>query len=720
MTYYSITSLINFLVSFGLGFFILTRREKTRLHKLVAFFCFAIFFWSFFYFLWQITETKEYALWFTRLLMVGAILAPVAYCKVVLAFLDLEQVHARLVRVSYILTGFFLILLPTKLMVLKIEAVPGFEFWPKPGLFFIPFLVFFFSLTFFSIYLTAKSVLNEKSSYKSRQARLMLLGIALTFIGGSTNYFLWFDINIPPYGNILACSYVILTTYAILRHQLMDIKVVLRKYSVYFVSLFSVIALAGLFQYGYKTILGISNFYIDIIITGLAVSIFPVLRSYYYRFANTYLFTSLYDTKQVISKLSEKLRSTLETEEIYRTLSDTIQNALHIRSIGLLTYDHDKEEYSIAQCEREETCNPVVQKLNKKFVDYLVTHDRPILTAEIDDRFAVLKRLLAPSTEVLVPLNLKGKHIGLMLIGQKEASDSFDDEDVSLLKIVGSQTAIALENALLYGEAQHFNEVLKQRIARATKQLRSQNEKLKELDEMKTEFISIASHQLRTPLTATKWALDFLLKGADGKINPKQRESLSELSVMNVRLITLVNELLNISRIDEGRVKVEPKPTSITKVVKEILAEFMPIIRKKGIILQEHYDTVPLIKLDAGVIGKALSNVLSNGIKYNTDGKHLWVEVAKHKDDVAIIVKDEGIGIPTKEQDHLFQKFYRASNAMTSNTEGTGFGLYIAKSAIELSGGSISFESKEGVGTTFTVFVPLKGSRARKGEKSLA
>lgn len=261
---------------------------------------------------------------------------------------------------------------------------------------------------------------------------------------------------------------------------------------------------------------------------------------------------------------------------------------------------------------------------------------------------------------------------------------------------------------------------LNQQLNSATAQLQVQNEALKGLDKAKSEFISVASHQLRTPLTATKWALEFLATGEKGRLSKDQKETVGELQEENGKLVRLVNELLNVSRLEENRVAIQPVPCDFTKIVKDIVHEFHPIAEHKKLKVIEKYDTLPLINLDAAVLGKAIHNIISNGIKYNRDGKKLTVTITKEGGNASLTVKDEGIGIPKAEQDKLFQKFYRASNAASSNTEGSGLGLYIVKSAIELSGGTVRFESLEGKGTTFFVTLPLSGSKSIEGEKSLA
>ncbi len=258
------------------------------------------------------------------------------------------------------------------------------------------------------------------------------------------------------------------------------------------------------------------------------------------------------------------------------------------------------------------------------------------------------------------------------------------------------------------------------RLAEVSEKLRLQNEELKKLDQLKTEFISVASHQLRTPLTAMRWGLEFLSSGKKGKLTKGEKETIDDLTQTNNRLIKLVNELLNISRIDEGRLRVDPKPTDLVALIQSCFNDFNPLIEQKKLKLIEHYDKLPKINLDETVISKAFINLFSNAIKYSRDKKTLTVQLKVEKPNVILSIQDEGIGIPIKDQENLFKKFYRAANAVTHQTEGNGLGLYIAKSAIEISGGKIWFESQENIGTTFYISLPLTGSKPVKGEKSLS
>ncbi len=245
--------------------------------------------------------------------------------------------------------------------------------------------------------------------------------------------------------------------------------------------------------------------------------------------------------------------------------------------------------------------------------------------------------------------------------------------------------------------------------------------KLREVDRMKTEFISLASHQLRTPLSAMKWFLEMFQTGDLGALTKEQVDAIDNLNRSNERMIQLVNSLLNISRIESGRISIEPEIIDMKVLIGAIVEDMKKIFDvKKQVLTVSFSEGLPKINIDPKLTRELISNLLTNANKYTDEGGSVTVVVSFDKTDMKIEVKDSGFGIPESEKDKIFGRFYRASNIIKKVTDGTGLGLYLCKIIIDSSGGKIGFESEENNGSTFWFTIPLSGVAPKIGVVSLS
>ncbi len=239
--------------------------------------------------------------------------------------------------------------------------------------------------------------------------------------------------------------------------------------------------------------------------------------------------------------------------------------------------------------------------------------------------------------------------------------------------------------------------------------LTREREKLLALNASKDEFISLASHQLRTPATIVKQYLNMILDGYAGAISPELREMIQKANESNDRQIEIVDDLLRVARLDAGKIKLVKSVTGIIPLVQEVVTEHLTIIEERKQTTAINYNESGIsAMIDRSRMKMVLENLLDNASKYSPEGKKITITVTKRTDAVAIAIKDEGVGIDEEDMPKLFRKFSRLNNSLSVAVGGTGLGLYWAKRIVTLHGGMIDVRSKPGAGSVFTVVLPGK------------
>lgn len=232
----------------------------------------------------------------------------------------------------------------------------------------------------------------------------------------------------------------------------------------------------------------------------------------------------------------------------------------------------------------------------------------------------------------------------------------------------------------------------------------------REMERTKTEFVSLAAHQLRTPLAAIKWSTQMLLGGDAGELTDEQKTFLDKTYQSTERMINLINDLLNITRIEEGRYLYQPTFQQLSTIVKSMVESYQDLAKQKNVKLEIKLKQkeIPRVLVDEEKIRLAVQNLVENAIHYTSQGGRVTVSVSHDTREVRFQVQDTGMGIPENQKARVFEKFFRASNAKTVDTEGSGLGLYLVNNIVAAHGGKVWFESEEGKGSTFAFTLPVR------------
>jgi len=330
-------------------------------------------------------------------------------------------------------------------------------------------------------------------------------------------------------------------------------------------------------------------------------------------------------------------------------------------------------------------------------IDRETIHIHDLAEVPEDELLARGPRLRGTRTMLVTPLLRDGVVIGAISIRRLEVRP-FTDKQIALLKTFADQAVIAIENVRLFQEIQDKN-----------KALAVANERLEELDKLKSDFVSNVSHELRTPLTAIKGSADNMLDGLTGPLNEKQTRYLTRIKANTDRLARLINDILDLSRIETGRVELHLASLRLVPLAQEVTDHLVPVAAAKNISVEvAASDTGVTAWADRDKVTQVLTNLIGNDVKFTpSDGKVTVAIERKGEEWVELSVADTGPGIPREESQRIFDKFYQIAEGATS-TKGTGLGLAISKGLIELHGGQIWVESEVDKGSTFFFTLPAQ------------
>ncbi len=535
----------------------------------------------------------------------------------------------------------------------------------------------------------------------------IVTGIVLTVLNVNTRAIL--------FGSFSLFIFSLFVAYAITKHGFFDIRAVVARSAAYLFSLGSIVAVTLLLVYlisviadNYSLSKGSQQLFDAVVVVALAIGYNP-LKSFFDRATTKIFYRDAYDSEGLLNTLNRSLVTTIDLDAILDQSSEVIRDTLKAEFCGFVIKETGSQAYRLAGTRPARIDEGLLKQLTTASEH---VKGKVVIAEDLDSSKRHLSGLMHDAN-VAGLVKLEGRvsghvqHPGFILLGQKRSGGLYSPQDITVMGIIADELVIAIQNALRFEEIQHFNITLQERIEEATKQLRHANHRLKELDQTKDEFISMASHQLRTPLTTIKGYLSMVLEGDVGPVNKNEKQMIQQAFDSAERMVFLIADLLNVSRLQSGKFVIENKPTDLAKMVESEVKLLTDTAEHHKLKLTlKKPDKFPMLSLDETKIRQVIMNFLDNAIYYTPAEGSIEVELGLTDSAVTYTVTDTGLGVPKAEQHHLFSKFYRAGNARKMRPDGTGLGLFMAKKVIVAQGGSIIFKSEEGKGSTFGFSFP--------------
>ncbi len=586
----------------------------------------------------------------------------------------------------------------------------------------------FYVLLFFSLglaYLIRKARLN--SGIIGAQLSLITVGATITLAISFVNNVVFtllgdFRFNwIGPSSTLIMVCFI---AYAITRYRLMDIKALISKSSIFALLVLIVSATFVLLS---NTVTHVLSDYVNIksawvpgLFVGLIITLlFNPLKNLLERLTDRFLFIKTYKPSEVLSDVNNAAISEIDLMALLSTVSQRLRGVFFFKKIAFLFLD-EKGKLQIVKQEGFDTkYMEVFAKGKEKVLPIYFSGNKniwviPELKTAYDSgeyqpkSLELLMGLYDMDVNLVIPLFVKDDVIGIVLVGDKKSDDLYTQDDINTLSAIAGQLAMAIENARLYEKQKRFNQDLKVEVKKATEKLVAANKELQRLDDAKSEFLSIASHQLRTPTTIIRGYISMMQEGSFGPVSPIIQDNLKKVNSATDRLLSLIESLLDISRMEAGRLEFDMQPTDLAAIAKGLIDDFKKKAEDKKLKLDFYFPKdLPKVSADPNKVKEVASNLIDNSIKYTPKGE---VSVGLHQEGSSVVfsVQDTGLGVEAEDLPRLFNKFVRGKDMVRVHTEGTGLGLYFARVVIENMGGRIWAESPgKNQGSKFCFSLPL-------------
>src|SRR3989338_5938355 len=730
MNIFAISSLINAVIVLILGSIVYFKNRTKEINQQYALFCFFIVFWSFCYFIWQIAQDRSTALFWVRALMAGAIFIPLPFLHFVLLLLDIYERKKKIVKFGYAISLFFFLSDFTPWFVKDVEPKMFFKFWPEPGPLYTIFILIWFLYCLYPCYLLIKGR-NRFIGIKREQITYVLIGILIGYGSGLTNYFLWYDIHIPPYGNFIVTLFVGMMAYTIIKYRLMDIRLALTRVSilvlVYTVILGLPFALGVWFKPWLSSFIGVNWWMAPLGLMAIFATAGPFIYIYLNKRAEEEILKEQRRYQDTLKRASLGMTRVRDISKLLKLIVHTVARAVRLNHAAIYILNKEADGYILGSSRGSlSPAQAQTISLDSPLIQYLLGSKGPLLLEELTHTPAspdsaprpdemsgqgeyqnnLLKaQLYTLSASVVIPSFIEDDLLGFMVLGEKRSGSIYTEDDLRVFTVLASQAGLAIENARFFESAKETQEQI------------SQAEKMATLGTMADGL----SHQMNNRFHAMSLiasdALDSIKRSDSKNSSPDIQELLSYLehSAQRIKANSLqggdiVRGILKYTR------KGDPGLTGVNldELLNATLEMLQFKIKLSEIDIERNYPKEETnLKANFTQLQEVLFNLIDNAYDAMNErkaalkepgyrGKVKIVAIPDPANHVTkIIVHDNGLGIKEEDQKKVFTPFFTTK---ISNRKGTGLGLYVIKKIVtENHKGRIQVSSVYKQGTTFSL-----------------
>lgn len=513
-------------------------------------------------------------------------------------------------------------------------------------------------------------------------------------------------------GPLFSVAYIILIPFTISRYRLFDIKNITVRGLSYVASLVVVAMLAAITVYAFLSNFSFANYsntvQSNILIFGVIffAILFQLVKNFFDNLTKQLYFKRQLQSQDLLNLINDMLVKANDPKILLDKISGILREGTSAEFCNFFIEPDAKIDTHVAGTDLKLFNSDAWKQIENRLKIFNGSFLHSESTETDQDTKALMRSL---DLDLIIKMEANNDSVGFLILGERTNGDPYFITEIQTLEVIADEVAITLQSLLRFEEIARFNVTLQKEVQDATSELKSSNEKLMSLDEAKDDFISMASHQLRTPLTSIKGYISMILEGDTGDINEQQRNFLNQAFISSQRMVFLISDLLNVSRLKTGKFVIEKTEVYLPDIVETEIDQLNSTAEARGLkLVYNKPSDYPKLMLDETKTHQVIMNFIDNAIFYSPKGGDINIELKSTDKMASLTVTDHGIGVPKKAQHELFTKFYRADNAKKARPDGTGLGLYMAKKVIIAQGGHLIFKSEEGKGSTFGFSFPVK------------